>query len=88
MLQDIELLELYARTRDAGPFNDLVTRYADLVYGTCVRVTGNVEDARDAAQDCFLALARQAGEIRASLPARWLTRIRRQLGKQHGISLA
>jgi len=63
MPQDSELLASYALTRDASAFNDLVTRYADLVYGTCLRVTGNVEDARDASQDCFLTLARGNGHF-------------------------
>jgi len=74
MSQDVELLHCYARTRDAEVFDVLVGRYADFVYGICFRVTNNVEDAQDAAQDCFLALARQADTIRTSLPA-WLHRV-------------
>jgi RNA polymerase sigma factor (sigma-70 family) len=58
-------------SEDAELFADMVHRYGGMVYGTCLRVVGNVEDARDATQECFLALAGNAGAIRGS-PAAWL----------------
>jgi len=70
-MTDDALLRRYAADGDAGAFCELVERYADLVYATCLRVTRNPHDAEDAAQECFLALARKARSIRASA-ARWL----------------
>ena len=71
MPNDEALLRRYAATRDADAFAQLVERHSGLVYATCLRVTSDAHDAEDAAQQCFLALAREAGSIRASLPG-WL----------------
>ena len=71
MSKDSELLRRYARDQDAEAFTELANRYAGLVYNACARVTGNMQDAEDAAQECFMALARNAGSIAAPLPA-WL----------------
>lgn len=38
--------------------HDLVARYADLIYGACLRVLGNHHDAEDAAQDALLKVMR------------------------------
>ncbi len=71
MVSDAILLQRYARSRDAEAFAELVQRYAGLVYGTCLRVLRNADDAEDVAQECFLELARKAGIITTSLPG-WL----------------
>lgn len=71
MTEDKILLQQYAGTRDAEAFAQLVARYSDMVYATCLRITDNPHDAEDAGQECFLALARNAGSIRSSLPG-WL----------------
>jgi len=62
-MNDLQLLERYAETRDAEAFANLVKRYAGMVYATCLRVTGNRHAAEDASQECFLQLARQAGAV-------------------------
>ena len=67
MPTDEALLQEYAATQDADAFAEIAARYADLVYTVCLRVTGNGHDAEDAAQECFLALARKACSIRFSL---------------------
>ena len=71
MATDAALLQRYASSRDADAFAELVGRYAQAVYGTCLRITGNVHDAEDVAQESFLELARNAGKIGSSLPG-WL----------------
>jgi len=71
MVHDAALLERYAQTRDAEAFAELVRRHAGAVYGTCLRITRNPDDAEDAAQECFLELARRAATITASVPG-WL----------------
>ena len=87
MSDDATLLSRYAEARDAEAFAELVRRHAGLVHGTCRRICGNASSADDAAQECFLLLARHAGRIHASLPA-WLhtvaVRVAVRLRGQHG----
>jgi RNA polymerase sigma-70 factor (ECF subfamily) len=71
--QDLDLLRLYSTHRDARAFAELVRRYADMVYATAQRVTGDAATAEDVSQDCFLALSQRSSSIRGSLPA-WLHR--------------
>ena len=71
MQSDTILLRQYSQTQDAEAFAELVRRHVGLVYGTCLRVTGNTHDAEHASQECFLSLARNAGSIRFSVPG-WL----------------
>src|SRR5271154_3042786 len=73
MSADMELLQTYARTRDAQAFSMLVANYSDMVYGTCLRILKNVADAEDATQECFLRLGRDSGKVHTSLGA-WLHR--------------
>lgn len=68
---DIQLLDRYAKAGDAEAFSELVGRYQGFVYGTCLRVLDNAADAEDVAQECFLRLAKRAGDVRWSL-AGWL----------------
>lgn len=76
MVMDSALLDRYVRNGDPEAFAELVRRYAGLVYSTCLRTTGNPQDAEDIAQECFLELARKAKRIDASLPG-WLHRVAR-----------
>lgn len=71
VITDEALLQQHVATQDADAFSRLVARYSNMVYTTCLRVTGNTHDAEDASQECFLSLARRAGTIRSSLPG-WL----------------
>lgn len=73
MEADLILLRRYAEDRDAEAFEELVRRHAGMVYAACKRVTGNGALAEDVSQECFMALAREAGRVRASLPG-WLHR--------------
>ncbi|NQT21365.1 MAG: sigma-70 family RNA polymerase sigma factor, partial [Planctomycetes bacterium] len=74
MNSDAALVARYARTRDAEALAELFRRYGGLVHGTCLRMTGNLHDAEDLAQGCFMDLARQCETIRDSLPG-WLHRV-------------
>ncbi len=51
--------------------DDLIRAHADLVYATCLRLTGNPQDASDVCQEVFIAWMRQRGQIRGPLAA-WL----------------
>ena len=71
---DLELLAGYVQRREAEAFAELAARHRDMVYGTCYRLLGNRPDAEDAAQECFLQLARRGGAVRTSV-AGWLHRV-------------
>jgi RNA polymerase sigma factor (sigma-70 family) len=55
-----ELLAQFKETGANAPFEEIVRRYAAMVYGVCLRVTGDKHDAEDATQAVFLSLALQA----------------------------
>ena len=76
ILSDHILLKRYATRRDPEAFVELTGRYAGLVYGVCLRVLQDEEDAKDTAQECFLELARKTGSVKSSLPA-WLHKLAR-----------
>lgn len=71
MDEDATLLGLWAERRDAEAFAILSRRYIGMVHAVCLRILRNAHDAEDAAQECFVLLARQAGTVRSSV-AGWL----------------
>jgi len=73
MMDDQTLLARFASTQDAGAFEELARRHAALVKGVCIRILGNSHDAEEVAQECFLELARHAGEVHSSVIG-WLHR--------------
>lgn len=68
---DEALLRRFAARREADAFAELARRHAGLVFGTCLRVTGDRHDAEELAQECFLRLATRASTVRSSV-AGWL----------------
>ncbi len=71
---DAKILELWSNSRDADALSELVSRYAALVYGACLRVLNNATDAEDVTQQCFLELAQRPPAIRCTLGG-WLHRM-------------
>jgi RNA polymerase sigma-70 factor, ECF subfamily len=72
---DEELLASHLRG-DQRAFGQLVSRHERRVYGICLRMLGNREDAQDAAQEAFLAALRRASTFRqAAAFSTWLYRI-------------
>src|SRR4051794_12396858 len=60
---DAQLLARFAAGKDEAAFELLVWRHAGMVLGLCRRLLRHQQDAEDACQAAFLALARQAGSL-------------------------
>lgn len=71
---DTALLERWISARDAEAFAQLVDRHAGMVLWTCRRVLGNVADAEETTQDCFLQVSQAQRTIAPSLGG-WLHRV-------------
>ncbi len=71
---DLVLLRRYADSQDAESFLEITKRHAAMVYAVARRVTGNVQDAEDVSQACFLELARRACDVRTCVGG-WLHRV-------------
>src|SRR5262245_38408832 len=75
-LTDAELLRRYAGRRDEAAFEALVWRHGAMVLGVCRRRLGHAQDAEDAFQATFLALARAASTVtRRESVGGWLYRV-------------
>jgi RNA polymerase sigma factor (sigma-70 family) len=75
-LPDAELVRRYATARDAAAFEVLVWRHGPMVWAACRRALGHPQDAEDAFQAAFLALARRAGALgRGEAVGGWLHRV-------------
>ena len=70
--------ELAARAAggDQAAMRMLIERHLDRVVLTCRRITGNTQDAEDAAQEALIAAYRHIGQFRAEARfSTWLTTI-------------
>jgi RNA polymerase sigma factor (sigma-70 family) len=73
---DAELLERFVQQHDQAAFELLVWRHEKMVLGVCQRVLQHTQDAQDAFQVTFLALARKASGIsRRESIAAWLYKV-------------
>jgi RNA polymerase sigma factor (sigma-70 family) len=76
---DGELLEQFAARRDEAAFAALLRRHGPMVWGVCLRLLAQRQDAEDAFQATFLILARKAAAIgRRQLLANWLFGVARR----------
>ncbi len=71
---EANLLHRFVHRGDADAFAHLTRLYASMVYGTCLRVTGNPEEAADAAQDTFFDFLKNARKVSGSLGG-WLHQV-------------
>ena len=77
MRDDPTVVALVARAADSDPnaWNEIVERYAPLVWSICSRFQLNSQDAEDVGQTVWLLLVEQLGKLRepAALPG-WLAK--------------
>ena len=72
---DYELAQKAAQG-DMGAFEELYQRHNRRVYSLCLRMTGNVSEAEDLAQEVFIQLFRKIGSFRGeSAFTTWLHRL-------------
>jgi len=72
---DYELAQRAAQA-DMGAFEQLYQRHNRRVYSLCLRMTGNVSEAEDLAQEVFIQLFRKIGSFRGeSAFTTWLHRL-------------
>jgi RNA polymerase sigma factor (sigma-70 family) len=80
---DAELLTRFVQQRDPAAFEELLERYAPLVWGVCRRIAVAEVDAEDAFQATFLALLRQADRLDSRQPlAGWLHTVASRLARK------
>lgn len=73
---DEELVRLYVTSNDNQAFEEIVSRYANRVYGFALRITKNVSDAEEVFQEVFLILSKKLDTFRGeSKFSSWLYRI-------------
>jgi len=72
---DAELVRRFL-AGDVEAFTELVTRHERRVYGVCLRILGNAEDAADATQDTLMSVVRKLEGFRGDAAfTTWLHRI-------------
>lgn len=72
-MQDWQLLREYVEHDSQAAFSELVKRYLNLVYSTCLREVGDVTLAEDTTQVVFLLLSQKAHTLsRETVLAGWL----------------
>ena len=78
MIDDMELVRQYARTKSEEAFASLVSRHVNLVYSVALRQVGDPHVAEEITQTVFIILARKAGSLGAkTVVSGWLYRTAR-----------
>lgn len=86
-LTDQNLMAQWSRDRNADAFAEIVSRHGGMVFATCRRILGSLQDAEDVTQECFLHLVRAPHCDIRSLGA-WLHQlaVRRSLDRMRQVS--
>src|SRR5262245_3218068 len=69
---EVQDLREFVRTRSPEAFERLTRSHAGLVYSVCLRRLGRQEDAEEACQAVFLALAQKAASVQPERLSSWL----------------
>lgn len=83
-MDDGELVQRYTEERDETAFEEIVSRYADNVFGLALRITRTPEDAEEVFQEVFLTLTKKLATFRGeSKFSSWLYRITANASYMH-----
>lgn len=75
-MHDPKILVIRAQSNDPGAFEELVLLYQNKVYGLCLHLTGNPDDAQDLAQEAFIRAFKALGRFRNEADfGTWIHRI-------------
>lgn len=75
-----DLLAEFEATGDQAPFEEIVRRYAGMVYNVCYQISKDAHDAEDATQAVFLTLAvRSKTSQKIQYLGPWLQRVAQRL---------
>jgi len=75
-VHDPKTLVIKAQSNDLGAFEELVNLYQNKVYGLCLHLTGNPDDAQDLAQEAFIRAYKALGRFRNEADfGTWIHRI-------------
>src|SRR3954447_5436159 len=78
MMDDMELVQEYARCKSEAAFATLVTRYVNLVYSVAIRQVRDPHLAEEITQAVFVLLARKAVSLSPkTVISGWLCRTAR-----------
>jgi RNA polymerase sigma factor (sigma-70 family) len=85
-LSDAQLLERFVSRREESAFAALVQRHGRLVWSVCRQMLRHEQDAEDAFQATFLALARHAASIRrGQAVSSWLYHVAQRVALKAGM---
>ena len=75
-MNDTRLLVRKAQSNDLSAFEELVNLYQNRVYGLCIHLSGNPDDAQDLAQEAFISAYKALGRFRNEADfGTWIHRI-------------
>jgi RNA polymerase sigma-70 factor, ECF subfamily len=82
--KDDTQLVLDFQAQDEGAFDELVSRYMDMIFNLCFRVLGDYDDANDCAQETFIKVYKNLNnfEMRSGFST-WIYRIAVNTCKNH-----
>jgi RNA polymerase sigma factor (sigma-70 family) len=88
-LTDGQLLGYFVEHRDEAAVTALVRRHGPMVWGVCLRILQDHDDAQDAFQATFLVLIRKAASVKQrEIVANWLYGVARQTARKARAMLA
>ena len=76
-VHDPKTLVIQAQSNDLGAFEELVNLYQNKVYGLCLHLTGNPDDAQDPGPGAFIRAYKALGRFRNEADfGTWITGLR------------
>jgi RNA polymerase sigma factor (sigma-70 family) len=80
---DQQLIERFRKTKDQDALGELFLRYMELVYGVCLKYTGQPESAQDAVMDIYEHINRKLSSHEVANFGAWLYMVSKNHCLQH-----